>query len=692
MDYLDLIKAMGEDNLMRRANFLTQIQGSPEQALEFLNGIESVYKDHPQFLLARARAESTMAKLLDGAEKEGLQKSAYASSFNAYYWEQGQTEVSANAFNLISEIGRQDYGYFDNFYASDYPFRPYYPEWEQGGQPAFAIANAEAALKNSTSNLTPFNTLNWHFTEASEQKDKLDALMKSVEGRFAGHPTLFYLWAKNSLAKGDFQSAEKFFRAGIKAQPNVWYSYENLANMLIEQGQLDQAARLIMEYPPFKKNSNANPVGISNTAYLAGSRFYWLGEFSLARPLYEIASRDETGAESDMTSRLRLNLLDGHYSKALLGSLERAKRYNDTYAYRDYLGMLHAVGQSKTAWEAFNVLANQIDDPHIWESVLVGHRKEVRSEAEIAEWVKQQVNQNIGKISNHAAKYLLRAGVTDRIPSKELATALVDVAKPVWKVKGVVETVIQLSDDGNKEVALGPKPGGFIMEIGAFPGTKSPVKSNLVYFAESYRAIRESDFASAKALLQEASSLYDLSLNELGYLLPYYAFAAGKTGDVSAVEKYLVDYNIKQNEFDYLLAQAIISGIGGKTEESIKFLLSALYKRPYTENRPLQTEYQYAEICKLLYEATGKSQYKEMALDWAKKNQKFQPWFAWAYAMEAILTDNKADRKRAIGMASYLDPQSEMLGQISKKDREIAVKEFKGKNPFLKSNKIQVTI
>jgi hypothetical protein len=85
----------------------------------------------------------------------------------------------------------------------------------------------------------------------------------------------------------------------------------------------------------------------------------------------------------------------------------------------------------------------------------------------------------------------------------------------------------------------------------------------------------------------------------------------------------------------------------------------------------------------LLFEATGKPEYKALALDWAKKNQVFQSWFSWAYAMEAIYTSNKADRKRAIAMTAYLDPQSEMLKQIPEKEREVTIKEFEGNNPFL---------
>jgi hypothetical protein len=690
LDYLNLIEAIGEDDLVRRAYFLTYVQGAPERTLEYLNRIERVYKGNPRFALSVGLAQIQSANSTDGAEKEGLLKSAYDNLFNAFYWEQGQSFYSDQAFSYLSSTGRNDYGYYDNFYASDYPFRPYYNQWESADQRQ--VPNAEAALKNSTCNLKPLEYLDWYFTKISNRPDQRDALFKSVEGRFTGNPGQYQLLAKFSMNKGDAQAAENYYRESIKVQPKSWQAYMDLGTLLIEQGRMANADQVFMDYPGFKTGSKENPVGISNYAYQAGSKFYWLGEFSLATPFYEIASGQETGSGAEMTSRLRLKLLQGDYRGALSGSLERAQRYNDTHAYRDYLGMLFAMGASKDAWEAFNVLANQTDDPYIWESVLVGHHREGKSEQEIAAWAKQEVAHNTGRNSNLAAKYLLRAGITDRTPSPELETYLIDVAQPVWKIDYANGFVIQSSDDGSVRAIQGPKTtGNEILPIGVFDNSKKTrVKSSLVYFAESYRAIRTGDFASARASLQEASTLYDLSLNDLGYLLPYYAFASAKAGDATAVEKYIADFSLEKKGFDYFLAKAVISGIGGKTDESLQFLKNALYRRPFTESRPIQTEYEYAEICAWLYKATGKSEYKKLALDWAKTNQRFLPWFAWAYAMEAEFSDIPVERERAIAMAFYLDPKSERLGRIPEKDREAAVAKFKDQNPFLIKNNSSV--
>ncbi len=433
-----------------------------------------------------------------------------------------------------------------------------------------------------------------------------------------------------------------------------------------------------MSYPAFKNASKENPVGIANAAYEAGSKYYWLGEFSFAAPLYKLASKIETGSNSDIASRLRLNLIEGDYRSALQGSLERAKHYNDSYAYRDYLGMLHAIGASKEAWEAFATLASQIDDPHVWETALVGHRKEARTEAEVAAWVKQMITSNIGKRGNRAATYLLRDGITDRIPSKELGKSLTAMELPIFRESG---WVVRHTAEGQSSSIVGPR--GFRQMKADFAAQPVRIKSDIAYFAEAYRAIRMNDFTSAKSILQEASNLYELWQNENEYMLSYYAFASAKSGDKSDIEKYLAEYEETQKGFDYYLAKAVLAGTGGRTEESLNYLKTALYRRPFTEDRPIQTEYQYAEICEWLYEATGKQKFKEEAIDWAKKNQRFQPWFAWSYAMEAKLADSSISRNRAIAMAFYLDPQSDRLGHVPKKEIDLALKQFRDKNPFL---------
>jgi thioredoxin-like negative regulator of GroEL len=684
LDYLDLIESLGTDNLMRRAKFFTETQGSPQTALEFLSRIESAYKDHPQHALARAAAESEMAKRVEGAGREGRMRSAYASAFNAFYWEQGQTPTAADAFNLQARLGRSDYGYSDNPFAYDYPYRPYYPTWAAGD----SLVNAWAALASSTSNFGPVELLTHLLGNVSKQWNKVDELIQSIEGRFSGHPRRAVLMANQSLRAGDVQSAQRHFRAGIQAQPGYWQSYVDLGKVFLEEGNVAEAARLFMGYPGFKKGSTEHPVSLSNNAYNAGSLFYWTGHFAQAVPLYRIAAELRTGSDASLASEIRLRLMERDIAGAAADSLQRAQRYNSSFAYRDYLGLLHATGQSKGAWDAFNVLVAQLKEPQIWETVLVGHRIEGLTESQIAAWAGQERMRNLGQAVSYAAMYFLRAGVTDRMPSSEFVASLDAMDRPVWKLGGGVNLnyVVRPALEGEPQFVLGPSVPGTILASGIFATTqKTRVKSELVYFAEGYRAIRGGDFRSARAALEESATLYDLSMDSAGYILPYYAYALAKSGDAAAVRQLLDRIPRERQRFDYYLARAVVAGLAGDVENSLKSLRLAIHRRPFTESRPFYTEYQFAELCEWLYESTRNTKYRDLALDWAKKNQTFQPWFAWAYAMEAKLSTNAQARSRAIAMTYYLDKNSERLSAIPKREVEAAVKTFQQDNPFLRA-------
>jgi hypothetical protein len=198
--------------------------------------------------------------------------------------------------------------------------------------------------------------------------------------------------------------------------------------------------------------------------------------------------------------------------------------------------------------------------------------------------------------------------------------------------------------------------------------------------------MRTGDFASASATLLEALTLYDTRDVEMGYLLPYLAFAGAKAGQSAAVDGILEKFSPEFRRFDYYLAKAALAGVGGKVADSIKYLELARYRRPFTEYRPLQSEYQLAEISEWLYESTRDIRFRDFAVTWARHVQTTEPSSAWAYAMEAKLTRNAQDRRRSIAMTYYLDRGSDRLKSIPASEVKAAVKEYAARNPFLKAN------
>lgn len=684
LDYLDLISAIGTDNLMRRAEFFTKIQARPEASVRYLDGIESVYKDYPRLALDRAEAELDLSQNASGAEREGLQRSAYADAFNAWYWEQCQTLTGAYAISVIQHAGRQDFGPFDNLYADDYPYRSFYPPWQLAYNDAPWLRNARAALANSTFDFTPVRQLEWHLGEVMKQWGAFDAILASLHGRFIGNPQRTRYLAESSVRSNDVAAAEKYYRDAIRIEPSDQSLYAELGKLLFEQGQNGSSAATFSSYPGLKAPASVNQVNLSNYAYGAGSLFFWSGDLKNAIPLYQAAAQLDTGSESSITSALRLRLLNGDLAGALNGTLDRIRRYQSSYAYRDYFGMLHATGHSKEAWDGFAAVVRQSDDPQIWETALVGHEMKKASEAEIARWAEQEPMRSAGSLYPYAAMYLLRAGVMDRTPSQSLPQLVARLERPVWQLDTGYRNVVRETTDPATQVALGPDASDdATLARPLFSGPKTRVTSELVYFAEAYRDIRIRDFAAAKAELDDASRLYDFRNVSLGYILPYYAYAAAMSRDVSGVEKTLDKFPVQYQRFDYHLALAVIAGIGGKTDESLLHLKLALHRRPYTERRVVFSEYEYGELCDWLYEATHDGRYRDEALRWAKANERLTPWFGWSYAMEAELTRDAHARLRAEAMAHYLDPNSERLARRPPAEVQSAVRAFAARNPFL---------
>ena len=682
IDYVDFYESLATDNLARRARFLVQIQGAPEAALEFVARIESVYKDHPQFTLARARAEAMLAARSSGAAREGYGRSAYLNALNAFYWEQAQTRTAAEAFHVGAGLGRHDFGRVDNVFAHDLPFRSFYATWESGGRRDYALRNARNALANSMFNVQPLRELQQLLVDFQGKHEEFDDLLATLKGRFVGHPEMPAILAGASLAKGDTRAAATLYRQAVKANPSAWESYEALGKLLFEEGETAEAAKVYMSYPGFTGGTSEHPVAVANHSYEAGSRFFWSGNFEQARPLYQIAAKLKTGADSSLASSTRLALLEGDLQEAAKHMFARATRYNSAFAYRDFLGLRHAMGNSEEAWDAFRVLARQVRGPQLWETALVGHRMAGLTAKEIAAWLAKDPSIDAAEGFGYGAMHLVRAGVVDRKPGPELAGLVEAADRPVYRLE---QSGVVARPAGQSGMVLGPDaPNGGLLHLGAFErGPKQRVKSDRTFFVEAYAAIRDKQYALASALLVEATSLYDVRNVRLGYLLPYLAFAAAKDRNIEPVRALLARFDPEQRRFDYFMAEAVLSGLAGAADEARRALKLALHRRPFTELRPVYTEYQYAEICEWLYEATGDRGYADLALNWAKSNQAVQPWFAWAYALEAKLTSDPAAKKRAIVMTHYLDRNSERLASLPPDEVKAALEQSGAVNPFV---------
>lgn len=685
LDYLELLQVIGHDNLLRRINYYSGLQGNPRVALRYANSIDAVYRGHPYFTLELARLKNKLAATVVPTERELHVKDAYEMAFNAMYWAQGQSRIAAEASDEIARSGRSDFGYYDNPYFTDIPYSPDYWTWSSGGVAAAQLENRLAALKNATRQFDVVKELFHGYRMQSPDDPRSIELLKSIDGRFVGSPQKNDLLALEARRQGDVRAAAALLRENIRISPGYWKSYADLGQMLFMAGDHREAARVLQSYPGFRKGSGENRVGVANLSYEAGSHFYWTGHFDLAESFYRITLAQKTGAAVEMIADGRMKLVAGDVFGAMAALLERAQRYDASGAYADYLGMLHASGQSKQAWAGMNSLLRDGRSSRVLESALVGWRMAAAPDSEVLDWVRRPEILTAGDNKNAGAAMLLEFATTDRIPSQEMAQLLQDVDRPIVRFKAGTPYVVRTTKEGEQGKIVGPEP----MEEDAYTrigqvdaAVTERVKSDLSYFAAGYRALKLKDFAAAKVIFGEAAGLYDMT-RSTAYMLPYYAYAAARVGDVTTIEGILAKMKGEKQGPDYFLARAVLAGAAGRHDEALQALDIGRRRFIYLKARPVRPSYAYGDMCELVAELTGNARIRDFALDYARTFQKIETWQAWPYAMEARLTRNPQDRGRAVAMAHYLDPKSDRLSTLKKAEIEQAIRVHGKANPFL---------
>jgi hypothetical protein len=436
-----------------------------------------------------------------------------------------------------------------------------------------------------------------------------------------------------------------------------------------------------LSYPGFHDRSPDDSVALSNDAFEAASLFYWDGLTELARPLFKISADLNTGSSASITSQARLQIFDGNYAGAAATFREGAIRYSSPYAYRDYLSLLHAFGRHDDAWKAFSQLNSAFQLPHVWVSALVGQRMQGMKERDLRNWLMQpDIRDAHNRSRQFAPHYAVLWSLTDRTPPSDLA-ALVQQLE--GEPKGQIDTDGQtllvphpMSSDGGY-MLVNPSPFRRGKAPKLQPGTR--IKSELVYFADAYATLRAGDYANAAARFSAMAERYPIE----SYPLPYFAYAAAKSGDHEQLEQYLDSWNVYHG-FDYWLAKAFFAGGRKDAAAAYEWLQNALRRHAWGDNdiRPALSEYQYAQACEWLYRETGDERFVTELLQWVKGYEIVAPGQGWAYAMEYSYEKPGQARTRALAMTRYLDSASERIRDASKEELKAAAAWFRANNPF----------
>lgn len=676
MDYMDLLCAVGESNLLRIVRKRLNTLGLPEDALDILNKVELVYRGHSDFTYLRVLTLRKLAEKNEGQARASMVKQYKENARDVYLWAQGQTPQSSYVNLYILGFGnaspaKQEYF----FYEADYP-RRYYWFAEKGDRTNYResflkgktysfvtdslkrdIQNWEIALQYSSNNITPLESLQNVLINLKEQykefnsdlRKKIDndiaGILTSNVTRFIGHPRRDEVFAKamNPAGAGK-RDIKKDLETQIGSNPQSWKSYFELGSLYLREGDFKKALGTFQRYPLFK-GQNEHMVRMSNAAYEAGLELLWNSAVDESIPLLKLAANSTTGSSAEMTSAALLALLEGDYKQAALHFMQDVQRYGDRHGTRDYSLLLHLLGNHDQAWALFNNLNMETYSPEIWTAALVGQRMESKSGKESADWLSRQVKRGVPFEYN--ARYIFMTAILDRKPDADLSARIKKLNLPA-------------GDSRKKSERYRDLYSGFAEAL--YNMRKGEYQKAFIIFKEHEYLARETEmFESA---------------------LPYVYLSAAKSGRLAELEKDLTKYEKPHNEFVIHLSQAYIKGVAGDHERAMKHLKYASYQIPGTWKRPIFGWYQLVETCEWLYETTNKAGYRAQAVKWAKIHQRIQPMFAWAYAVEARYTDSDPERVRALAITLYLDKQSERISGFSGPDRNRAIKWLNEHNPF----------
>ena len=504
--------------------------------------------------------------------------------------------------------------------------------------------------------------------------------------RFHGHPNREQMLAQFNIRKGDIQKAKQIYQDVIEQGSLAWENYFELGKLYVDKGEYEKAGRLLNSYPLFTEENNINRVVLSNWSYNAGSLLFWRGAYEYARPLYEFSANLDTGSYASLTSKARLAMMDCDFESAAFYSKKGATRYNSQYAYRDYMSLLHLIGESESAWALFDLLIGRFKTPQIWTSAWIGHRINHFSLKQLQQWIKEKkdLNQH-GRARSYLVRYALLSMI-DRQPDMER----------VKLVESLDDSSFYRTGQGTRyfDWKLGPESTEVLtaFHLEKMCRQKEPFLSFYGSFAKAYYHLQLQQFDIAYHLLKKRSAFFSYQDSLGRAFMPYLVWAGIQSGHQDEMDNFLaLAKRKKRDDFDMKLAEAALAAGEGKHKMAVILLKAAFQKRPHTEERPLFSWYQLVELAEWFYNKSGRSCYLELVLEWSKKYQKIQPMFGWAYTIEAKYTTDPDKRIQSLAIAQFIDGQSAHLVGFSEKDREKAAEWMNAHKPFMKKEIEQST-
>ena len=194
-----------------------------------------------------------------------------------------------------------------------------------------------------------------------------------------------------------------------------------------------------------------------------------------------------------------------------------------------------------------------------------------------------------------------------------------------------------------------------------------------------YAAFRRGEHAAAAAKL---TPLYQSARESAVYLLPYLVVSLSRTERAGEAQA-LVDAarNHAPRGFHALLSAAYLAGAAGSADRALQLLWEAFIALPARDQHMVPPGFQLLEVCEQLYALSGDDRYRSLLVDLARRQQRAWP-VSWAYSFDARYAPRPDEAEAALGVALFLDPDSEHLRDSGDDQRKRAAARFPGGKPF----------
>jgi len=633
-DYYDALYAANRLALASPALSVAQQRSQAGAAMEAVRELSPTLAGYPPLM---AGVVWSLRSQQRGLERSGLllNERERRLSRDLLVWEGGETETQRN----VQTAAAMSLAYADE------PPRAW--RW------AFEAADPASVEPDIAQRRRVLDYAQYEFRNLSEAHQALSRAGRTGEAqqlwaqaqvRFIGSPEREAFLLAIAEDAGDTAGYAKVLEQSLAGQPQEWGAYYRLARGQLQDRHPDLAQRTLLSFPLFR-SEQADVNVLAANAELGGELLLDAGESQLAHTLFELSAHYAGESPAQRRSRLRLAQQGGQWTQVRDTGRELYERDKDGWGVAYASNAAFLIGESDEGFRIFFEGSKQIEDMRPWWAALAGHRIAATSEDELIgfarRWKALSGNASVEHRLRH--HFLFNALLIDRAASDK-----------------TVQELIAMNDKSGDALYK-----AWVAGYAAFKRNNAAVAADTLLPLVQDPAKAEANRAVAEPAL------------------PYAVAGLTRANRVQEARTLLESWQQKQGrDFHVLLARAYVQGLSGDTGRALGSLWQADFAWPALSGEStVPAFFQILETCERLHEWTGDERYRVLLMDLARRQREVWPW-PWAYSFQAKHAKDAAEREYALGMALFLDPQSEHLSGFSKAQREAAAAAWQRNRPF----------